>query len=82
MNQDNWVDLNKISLAVINLLNDATPECVSNIKGNSNLVALTIDLLSSKVLILYYLTQIGGSLLSSNKKLVALNRCGPLASVV
>ena len=81
IDQENWVELNKISLSVINLLNNKTPECVSNIKDNSNLVALTIDPMSSEVLVLHHLTQIGGGLLSANKKLVALNRFGPHASV-
>jgi len=66
----------------INLLNDDTSACAENMKENNNLVALAIDPLSSEILIIYYLTQIGGSFLMKDKKLVVPNGFGPLATVI
>ena len=70
--QEKWIALNKISLQVINLLNDSTPNCVAHLKENHNLVALTLDPMTAEVLMIHHLTEIGGSLLSSEKQIVAL----------
>ena len=80
--QENWTELNLISKKVIDLLNDLTPKCVANLKENNNLVALTIDPMSSDTLVLHHLTEIGGGLLNSKKHMVALNGFGPLATTV
>ena len=66
---------------MINLLNDETPTCASNIKDSHNLFVLTLYPHSSEVLITHHFTEIGGSLLRSEKRLLALNGFGPLAKI-
>ena len=80
--QSQWTDLNMISLNVINLLNEKAEICVANLKDNNNLTALTLDPVTSEILVIHHLTEIGGSLLRNDKKLVALNGFGSTATIL
>lgn len=58
-------------------MNRDTPnECLSNLKDNPNLVALTIDLITNQCLLLHHLTHIVGSIKSREKMTIAMSSVG------
>jgi len=80
---DAWLEEDLLSLDVINLMNRDTPEeCLSTLKDNPNLVALTIDPITNQCLLLHHLTQIGGSINSREKMTVVMSGVGTNASLL
>ena len=76
MNQDRWTPFNATSDGIIKLSDTNTEKDVSNIKENKNLVALTLDPITSDPLLV-----IGGNLLMKGSY-VALHDFEPNANVV
>ena len=56
--------------------------CVDNLRNNPQLVCLTSDPVTSDLILLHHLTEIGGSITSPSKHMVALNNFGSSASVM